>query len=244
LLNLMLSDYCDQRTGPDGGQPLRSLMTELTNGLVGTFAPYPIAAVDGQPAWPVDLTVWKSGAIAYFGLINNAPETTDPPGRDSLFVPRRCRVAIGEKAHLYDVRNGKYLGEDTSATVDVPADEPVVVAAMPYRVDELQLSVPDKIQQGQVLAVAIRVLGTPHVMGHHVLRIALIDPDGHRVDFVNRPIIARLGRETLHIPFALNDRPGQWQIHVADVVTGTAASGTFSVRPHSGLTLPRRPVLD
>ena len=148
---------------------------------------------------------------------------------------RRCedsdpvRFAFGSKAHVYDVRAGKYLGLTDTAEAVVPPGHTAVYACLPYRVTGLRLGVAGSLTAGSDLTVRIEVGAEGGTAGDHVVHLEALDPNGEPVWHYARNVLAPGGRLDLSIPLAINERPGSWRLRARDVLTGTETEAAFTV---------------
>jgi hypothetical protein len=135
-----------------------------------------------------------------------------------------------EQRHVYNVRNGEYLGFSDNATVDLPSFQARLLALLPYRVSGLAVSAPSCVQAGDRVTIEVRVRATGDAPGPHVFRLNVESPTGHRVPLYAQTRTGSDGRAVFTIPFAYNDRQGRWTLTVRDVLSGTVAQHTITVR--------------
>jgi hypothetical protein len=128
-------------------------------------------------------------------------------------------LSLASPAHVYDVRNGQYLGYGTSVNATMPVYEGAVFALLPYRVNSLSI--------GQVqfdwlnrATVTVNVVPDGGQAGNHVLRLEVFDPGGQPMPQLNAKLVAAGGIWTGVIPFAANDTVTGSKIRFTDVATG------------------------
>jgi hypothetical protein len=107
------------------------------------------------------------------------------------------------KAHAYDVRAGKYLGQTAQVKLLLEPAHGTLVAFLPYQ------------------AKALTIRGLPKQV------IA-----GARVATLCRKIQWTGGLADFDLAVAFNDPPGDWKITVTDVATGTRTEEHFHVSSH------------
>ena len=65
---------------------------------------------------------------------------------------------------------------------------------------------------------------------HHVVRLDVVGPMGQVVPVASGTVRVPPGGSLWHLPLALDDMPGLWQVRATDVVSGHAAVATLQVR--------------
>ncbi|MCK5803842.1 MAG: beta-galactosidase trimerization domain-containing protein, partial [Lentisphaeria bacterium] len=143
--------------------------------------------------------------------------------------PRSIRVGFGAKAHVYDSREGRYLGFVDSAQTELGPGRAKVFALLPYRVKAVALRCPQRIRAGEVLEVTAEVIPERGKAGQHVLHLDVFGPNGRALSHYAKNVDALDGRAVLRVPLALNNSPGNWRIRVRDAATGVSAEATFKL---------------
>ncbi|MEW6356009.1 MAG: beta-galactosidase [Planctomycetota bacterium] len=138
-------------------------------------------------------------------------------------------INVSRKAHLYDVRNKKYLGIADVAQVDLTHKAAAVLALMPYEIKGVEVEVsPAQVKQGERFEVKAKVLvgeGTP---GDHVLRVEVFSPSGALSRAYTDNVLA-VGEFSRAIRTAMNEQPGRWRVVVTEVISGKASETQFAV---------------
>jgi hypothetical protein len=143
------------------------------------------------------------------------PEATDPE------IPVVPVMEWEEKRHTYDLREENYLGEMDRVAIEVKRSSPLVVARLDYEVEGVTVTAPRTVRPGQTLPVTCAVIdtdGTPRP--GHVIRVQVFDPDGEECPYYGAWLDGEGPELSWRIPFALNDRPGEWRITATDVISG------------------------
>ena len=134
----------------------------------------------------------------------------------------------GER-HAYNVRDRKYLGEVTEAEVDLPSFHGRLLALLPYKVEALRIDAPSKAPAGKTLHLSAKIITDGNQPGEHVFRMEVFSPTGYRNLIYCRTKTAAAGEAHFQIPFANNDRRGQWTVLVRDVMTGVESKKTVEL---------------
>jgi hypothetical protein len=141
------------------------------------------------------------------------------------------RVTFDRRSHLYDVRNRDYLGFLDAIDTDI-SHKAHVYAMLPYRVKEVEVSLPQeecRVGESAAVTISIVVEGSGPKATRHCVRIRVIDPDGNEVRHYARNIMTEEGQCTARIRFALNDPPGEYKLMGRDVLSGIEGSRTIEL---------------
>jgi len=167
---------------------------------------------------PALTSEFVDGRARYYGLLRGRAE-----GEATVELPR--------KAHTYDVRAGKYLGEG-AAFQDTfhPASRAKVYAQFPYRVRGLSASVDSATRKG---GDTVQVKGVVEVDGgateYHVIRCEVVEPNGSRPWFHMSNVPGPQGKFDIQLPIALNAPKGEWKIELRDIASGAGKTLRFTV---------------
>ncbi|MEW6357776.1 MAG: beta-galactosidase [Planctomycetota bacterium] len=229
ILNFSFAKYHDSHRSQDHsadypgwteGAPTRALMRDLL-GRAGAKAPVIV-----EPQIPrCQIARFRQGDSELVGVLPGLPrngmaytlkEATIPP-------PRGARIRFPRKAHIYDVRAGKYLGYRDACDAKLQPGRAQLFALLPYKVKALELTGLETTRRGQSipLRAVVRTDGKPDA---HVLRLTFLNPKGEEV-----PHYAQNGK-AINSQFvgvwtpALNDPTGVWRIQARDVISGQTAA--------------------
>ena len=142
---------------------------------------------------------------------------------------RRCSdkdpviVDLGTSSHVYDIRARRYLGEVSRTELTLAPGGTALLSCLPYRVEAVQVSSPAEVPAGQELVVQISISASGAGIGDHVVHVEVADPEGKLQVQYPQNHLAPAGKLELRLPTAFNDRPGEWTIRAADVLTGVEA---------------------
>lgn len=126
-------------------------------------------------------------------------------------------VKLNSKGHIYDVREGKYLGfTDTFKSSILPAWSKVY-SLQQKKITALKVNAPAVVKQGDIFTVGFAAVDGA---GPQVFRVELIAPSG-KTDPVcarNHHTLSSSGSCQVQIPF--NGEKGLWTLAVKHVNTG------------------------
>jgi hypothetical protein len=166
----------------------------------------------------VEMRVWRNGAVRLVALQRDADAAGDP-----LPDPGTARFSLAAPAHLRRLGAGPPAAPGTAASLPLPAYEPAVLVVSPAPLPGLTVS-------GTAAAPRLALAG-PSPAAVHMLRLALLDPEGAaRPD---RQWILALGAEARDwaLPAGAADRPGTWTLRITDLLAGTEIERAVVVPP-------------
>lgn len=232
-LNLGLYPYSEGRY--DVGQPLEGHVKDLMTAalrLAGVERQVTVANRAGRLLPGAEVTCFKNGPVDLITAVTNGAALYGGvgqklEGRSFQYDPKEtATITLVSAGHLYNERTGDYLGETDTVTLPWKAEEPIILARLPYRVKGL--SAKAAVRKGRVeYGVRIDATDTP---GEHVVRVDVYGPDGRWYPHYSKNGVAEEGLCTGGFRLALNDQKGAWRLAARDAVTGTTAEATFTVK--------------
>jgi len=130
-----------------------------------------------------------------------------------------AEIGLGQPAHLYDVRKGKYVGQASRFAAGLPVGSGALFAALPYKVEALRVSATPARCGGEV-AVRTEIAASNDEPKYHVLFMRVHGPDGRERTHYSRPVVLDGQAARARIPLALNDDVGTWRVRIRDVISG------------------------
>ena len=125
--------------------------------------------------------------------------------------PRGVRIALGKKAHVYDMISGKYFGYTAQLEIPVFTESSSLLLAL----------LKEKVQKGVVSAKGNSITVT---FGNKkyatALNVQLFDPAGKEVKHYSKRLLPVNGKCQYSVPFAPSDPAGKWRCVITDVTTG------------------------
>jgi len=217
LFNVSLHEY-SSRPDDQGRRPFYSMMAALFAG--ADLTPHwRVLDRDGRPLAGGRVSAFARGKASLLGLL--------PPRPDDVARPVPATVVRDRPAHLYDLRQGKYLGKTDRASVALKFTSATFLSALPYRVSKLEVNVPARLAAGKPCAVRVRLAAEGDTAGAQpVFRVNVIGPDGADRHYYAKTLCPRGLEASTTIPFALNDARGEWKVVARDVLSGTKATAT------------------
>ncbi|MFH0797144.1 MAG: beta-galactosidase trimerization domain-containing protein [Candidatus Omnitrophota bacterium] len=142
------------------------------------------------------------------------------------------KVGLPSPAHIYDIGEGKYLGQANEVSLKLATLQPKFLAVLPYRVNELKIETSSpSLKQGEELKVRISLNGVP-AQGNvlHPVHLEAIGPDGIIAAHFTRNVLVKGGREEIKFSIAFNEKTGKWNLRARDILTGKTNETSFEVK--------------
>ena len=176
--------------------------------------------------------VYRVGQAEIVGLLRNVPEDWEAyAGRTARpLASTDTSVQIDAPAHVYDARKGRYLGHVSEWTVSVTPGIANVYAILPYEVTGIGVEAPGRAKRGDRVRYRVRIAaaGRP---ARHVLHVSVFGPDDSERRHYAMNVNAEGGQYAGHVPLAMNERPGPYQLVVTDAATGIEGRTVVIVEP-------------
>ena len=226
----MLWNFLNTSTLRRNGEPEKEDVALMARILLGSGVT-PYLKVPG-----CEVNVFRDHGAEYIGVYPFVGSSQSVPGYMQMATGAMSGGgATGSKAGLlhffdmretYDARTGTYLGKLQDVPLPVKQNA-ALIARLDYRVTGLAVKAAKPDRQTVELALALKATDKP---GRHVVHLDVLDPTGVRNFFYtqNVELFDGQGKATLHL--ALNDQPGKWKIIAREVVSGTTATTTFTVK--------------
>ena len=136
--------------------------------------------------------------------------------------PHAIRTALGGGRHVYDMRQGKYLGL-RSETEDTFADcWAAWYAVLPYRVERLEATLDGEPVPGRAIEGHVTVSVSGGKPGRHVVNLQVMKGETS-IPYLMQNIELSQGTGAFRIPTALNDPVAAWRLRFTDVASGVTA---------------------
>ena len=216
LLNLLLDSY-PRRRSVNVGEPVRQLIKRVL--ALGGVKPQFEAQVSGDQH--LYIARYLSGDATYVGVLRDTSE-----GRSHV------RSRFAEAAHVYDLRQGEYLGKTAQTAAPIAPGHCKVYSLLPYEVTGLKVRARRADSKpGETVKFTVAVETQDAKPGMHVCRVEVTDPAGVVRPYYGAQLTGQRGVATGEFDLALDDPPGAWTITATDVATGVTGTGQFTVGP-------------
>jgi hypothetical protein len=169
---------------------------------------------------------WAEGDMEYVGVLKN--DMASEPIKSSEYVP--VRIAFDKKGCLYDVRQGKCLGQKSEISTSIAPAIAHLYAILPYKVKGVYANPAGPYGPGDAVAIEVGVKADTDRPGNHVLHVEFIGPDKEARPYYSQNLKTEKGKATVRIPTALNDSKGRWTIRVKDVASGMETDERFVLK--------------
>jgi hypothetical protein len=157
----------------------------------------------------VEVTRWKNGDIEFLALMGDyAGEGT---------------VTLDEKRFVYDLKAKTRLCNVKTFNTTLVPQQASFFALMPKVAPMPELSIADAAAQNVDVTISI-----DQFQGVHAVGIQLTQPDGSPAPWFDQVQIVQNGDQQFSLPFAQNDRPGEWNLQITEFYTGRTGTVTIA----------------
>ncbi|MBE7464122.1 MAG: beta-galactosidase [Planctomycetes bacterium] len=212
-LNLSVQDYA---VPPGGGNALRKIVGDLLEASLGAPAAAAVRELGVAPP-ALSAAQWRDGDASVFGLLG--------PAEGKPLV----RIRAEGRRHWYDLRRGVYLGLQHTCDIAASPDRAALLAALPYRVQELLARV-RRIDARGAFRLEVHLQTTSDGAqgserpARHVVRLEIFAPNGQRLPHYARDLHLDAGEWKGELKLGLNEPPGEYRIVLTDVLSGQRAA--------------------
>ncbi|MFQ6098722.1 MAG: beta-galactosidase, partial [Armatimonadota bacterium] len=221
-LNLDLSQYQSERKFRS---PTERRMRQIVLALLAAagIRPQVTVAFESGTLPHCEVVRYRSGEQEYVGILRDAA------GEEKSEV---ATIRFPRKAHVYDVRQSKYLGQTGEVTVPIAPGQCRIFCLSRYRLPRPKIVWDPKLrlEPGEMVQFDITRAGPTAL--RQVIRVELVGPDGKVREWSRYNLMLGGPRPSAGVsfPIALNDPPGKWTIRATDVVSGQTAEATVTVK--------------
>jgi len=221
LTNFFLNSF-SQRVKLGAESPL----VEVARNALALAEVRPIVTVRGEGTptpRPASTVCYASGdALLAGSILGGAGQGADWSAKLIFSFPK--------EGHIYDVREGKFVGRGRTAGKELLTGDAALFALMPYRVERVVVSLEQPARKvGETILYGVKVETDGGQPGPGVFRVEVIGPDGQPRPHYGLNLTTRDGRAKGSLGMALNDAPGKWTIKVTDYVTRVSGTATFDL---------------
>ena len=221
LLNILLCSYRDIREEEQKLSFAQFFQAQLTSlGLTPLFTVTEQKEEGETPFFAGAGRFFSSGENRYLFIL---------PNREG-----EVKIDLPEGGHLFDLLQGKYLGEGSQIKQSLKRTQPTLISILPYRVTDIQIKGPTVVKLGEEVKGNVSIITEGGEAGLHVLRMDVYNPEGERVSYLSANLVCQKGKGAFSFPLALNEPLGDWLIKVRDVATGVQREWKFEVKKRGG----------
>ena len=188
----------------------------------------------GSPWWGPRFTFSATGESRRL-LFQSNPQLSlpdlGPPGflsNKRFEVARSVVLTLPGNRFVYDVRTGRAIGQQKQLTVSLDPYEPTILSTSGAAIPSLAISGPRHLRAGESGTFALALAGSlsgrrPCIPSGHCR------PSGSIVAYYSGNLTAPKVARRQRWPLAVNDKPGNWEIRVKDLLSGQTRASTVAV---------------
>jgi len=147
-------------------------------------------------------------------------------------TPEAARIVLPARAHLYDLRTGKYLGQVSQADTRLRWGRANFYLALPYAIKGVNARLSEASPApGTTLRVRLDLNIPASATEKHAVWVEVTDPTGERPLWGRRTVILTGHTSVIDLPVALNAPRGKWRIRATELFSGQTDEAVWTVRP-------------
>jgi len=234
LLNFSLSNYVEQKGELESGTTEVTKDSEMIRNFFKSL--FSFVGIDEKVKTTPEISGVRkyrfiSGNIEYLGLLQELPEpiVNYAKGTAKPLVKNKITINLPKKYNIYNVREGKYLGYTDEIKTEIEPADAIVYALLPYKVEDIVLTIPKDIKQGDILEYGINIKTSGEKPEQHIYHLSIISPEGKEIKHYTDNLKAEKGNVSGKIQLALNEVVGEYKIRVKDIATGKEIEKPFRI---------------
>ncbi len=208
LLNYFMDRYPEEKSAHNNEPSLARIRKifdkeKLTSGIT-------ITTSIGNPANSVVKYSFSenSGSTRLLGLL---------PGKTGN--DREINLHINDAAHLYDIRNKRYLGSGNDFKIKVKTSVPELYGLVQGKIDHIKVEAPSTLNRGEKIKLDFEMIGEDISDLKSVVRVDVFSPDGKMINYYSDNCDLNNSSGSYSFNTALNDLPGLWKIRLTEVIS-------------------------
>jgi hypothetical protein len=164
-------------------------------------------------------------------IVNSALIDDVQDAIDNSLLEKEEEITIewAEESQTYDVRGRKDLGKVHTLKATLNPWEPLVYTRSPQPLSALRVAVSPDARTGEMVEVVLTDDGSTAAGSFRVVHLKFKTPSGEFYDLYSRNALVRTTPHFERVPFAVNDRKGNWKVIGHDLMTGQLIESSFEL---------------
>ncbi len=186
----------------------------------------------GGPIPFSETRVWRNGDAMVFGTYRKMQCAWFNPQSGTLAgEPVRASIDLPRAQHVYDLREGRYLGRVEHIDTTLRWGRANFFAALPYRLDGLQISLSSVVPEpGSRLVVTVTMDVPRTSRAKHPVWVEVVTPDGDVPFWGQHVVLLEAGTGQVALPVAHSDAPGGWRVRATELFSRQTAEATYTMQ--------------
>jgi hypothetical protein len=233
-LNTVWDQYPKQRANNFGGAVYRELARAVLD-KAGVRPSITVTSPDGHPVAQAQIARYRFGDSEVLAIVKENVELKGTVGRDGVttyndaklgqVAKQELTIKLPEKRFVTDIRSGKQFGYTDVVHTSILIGDAIVLALSPVE-KKIKLDGASSAARGE--HVRLSLVSTSS--NGNLIRCHVFGPDGTRLAMYSSNVLLDGERGSFVLPFALNDKPGKYQLRATDVLSGASVEKTIELR--------------
>ena len=133
--------------------------------------------------------------------------------------------------HVYDLRNGKYLGTPRSFDTKLRWGRASFFLASPYPLKGMKVALDSSTpKRGQTVTATVSLPLPAQAKEKQTVYVQVFTPAGDQPLWGRSVAVLKNGRAQVQVPVAYNDAAGQWRLKATEPFSRMSAEATWKVQ--------------
>lgn len=137
-------------------------------------------------------------------------------------------VILDKPMYVYELVKHNFYGKKKDIPVSLKNGEAAIYVLLNSRIKGAGLSIPGQARRGKPFVFQAKLNSSEKLPG--IFKYSVRDPGGKEILLYGGVIKGEKGEAIGKIPFALNDKPGEWKIEVKELISGITVSKKFLLK--------------
>lgn len=228
LLNFQLQTPKEADEGATGARDVLAALYRFA----GTHAPLQVASPSGGALPSTETRFWRNGDALVFGVWRQMKNAWFGPKSGTIAgEPVPARVTMRGAMHVYDLRNGKYLGQPRSFDTKLRWGRPSFYLALPYKLQGLKVAVDTAApKRGQAVTATVTLPLPAKAKEKPTVYVEVFTPSGDQPLWGRCVKVLTGGKAQVQVPVAYNDAPGTWRVKATEPFSRLSAEASWKVK--------------
>jgi hypothetical protein len=139
-------------------------------------------------------------------------------------------LTLAQPGQVSDLRRHAALGAGARFELVLDPVLPTILAVSAAPLPALHIDGPTRLRAGDIGLFHLALAGDSPAASPEV-HVALRDPKGHEIVTATGNVTLRRGAADWVVPFAVNDKPGDWTLQATDILSGAVLTSTITLTP-------------
>jgi sporulation protein YlmC with PRC-barrel domain len=153
-----------------------------------------------------------------------------PKGNVEAERPKDAVITLKEKAFVYDLRNGKFLGKVDRIPFKIFQGRASFFLVQPYRTEKVNIDFEKAPVRGGVVDVSLSIKLPKGAKNTQAIKLEVVDPNGNAPEWSSEIVVLKDGKGKFDFQVALNAMPGTWKLRATELFSGNVTEKSWKLK--------------